>query len=152
VGRHCRPRTTLRSTLVVTATIAGLGAFGASSATAATTGTGSCTDRYSNPDVNVCHDEGNMGPLHGLVRLDPLVCAHVVIPDGRDRIVGTADCSGYRHYPVPVPCPPPPCPPCPVPAPSPAPNPVPAGGAVAPGAVTAAPIPVTVNGGPTVLH
>jgi hypothetical protein len=163
VGRHSAPKVTFRNAAVVTAASAGL--------VMALTGTagadpvlGNCADtpRSVNPDVRVCSDHGyddgydnDRGDynrasdrLHAIVKVDPLLCVHVVIdPEGHRRLVGTRSCE-HRTPVVVVPaCP---CPPGTAPAAVPCPNTP--GSPVAP-AAPATPIPVApsspVESGPT---
>lgn len=194
MGRHSAPRVTFRKAAVITAASAGL-AMALTGTASANPGLGNCADtqRGTNPDVRVCQDHGygdgygtgntsdrrgydrSSDRLHAIVKVDPLLCVHVIIdPEGDRRLVGTRSCE-HRSTPVVVqPCPP--CPPgtpqgvtCPTPAPAPVPVPAPVAPAapvtgpasppesgsttpVSSSPVEEAPTPTTVSGGPVVTH
>lgn len=158
MGRHNKPNHTLRNVAVVASTMVGLATIGIGSASADPGEHSACTDRYSNPDINVCRDgHWDYDRLHALVRLDPVLCAHAVVDlDGRRRLIGTEDCDGRHRRPlVEKPCPPGTVTPAPSPAPvsnEPAPVVVPVTPvSEAPTGVTpvvVAPAPVIVNSGP----
>jgi hypothetical protein len=133
VGRHTAPRAPYRSAAAVIAASAGLVLTLTGSASADPTDPGEhCYTGAlrSNPAIDLCHDQYrgydqyDTDPIHAIVHLDPLLCAHAVV-GGRHRLIGTEDCR--LHHPVtpPVstgPCPPTdaagkpcPCPPTPVP-------------------------------------
>lgn len=102
MGRHSRPSHTLRNTLVVTSALAGTAALFATPTASADTLDG-CTTGARNPDVRVCQDNpytDGSDSLHALAKVNPLLCVHVTIPDGR-RAVGTRDCSHPAGF-VPV--------------------------------------------------
>jgi hypothetical protein len=186
VGRHSAPRVTLRQVAAGTAAAGGLAIAMAGvlpGAASADPLLGNC-GQYGpggtqNPAVDVCTDRGyrdgvqtDRGDrIHALVKVDPVLCLHVIVdPEGNRRLVGTQGC-GHRHEtPVTPVCPP--CPPgtpaattCPTPAPTPVPvapeTPAPASPvAESPGSsssssstsVVEAPPPSTVSGGPVVAH
>jgi hypothetical protein len=151
MGRHSQPRTTLRNAALVTAGAVGL-AVALSGSASADPGSWDCDPhRATNPDVRVCHDtdrgdRGDTDGLHAIIKVDPLLCAHVVVadPQGHRRLVNTRDCAHHHPPVVTQPCPP--CPPT-VTAPGEAP-----GGTTQSGEQVAAPVPVTVVGGPVVTH
>jgi hypothetical protein len=173
VGRHSAPRVTFRNAAIITAASAGL-AMALTGTASADPGLESCFDtpNRTNPDIHLCQDHGysdGYDALHAIVKIDPLLCAHVVVdPEGHRRLVGTRSCEHHRTPPVVVePCPP--CPPGTPPAAVPCPVPVPvapvipvapvgpgSGGTTIPVSdsppVVEAPAPTTVVGGPIVTH